>query len=102
MQEELNIEVKPLRLLFVRDYIAKNHYMTLDLPCFHLAELMFECQVSDFSPLEPGSEPDNPAQRIKWLNIDTLADSDFYLKTIIPYLKKLKDIKETIILGDIN
>ncbi len=50
MQEELNIEVKPLRLLFVRDYIAKNHYMTLDLPCFHLAELMFECQVSDFPP----------------------------------------------------
>lgn len=101
-KEELNIEVKPLRLLFVRDYIAKNHHTTLDLPCFHLAELMFECQVSDFSTLGLGSEPDSPVQQIKWLNIDELADSDFYPKAIIPYLKKLKDIKETVILGDVN
>lgn len=101
-KEELNIEVNPKRLLFVRDYIAKNHNTTLDLPCFHLAELIFECEVQDFSTLSLGSEPDSDAQQIKWIALDDLADSDFYPKAIIPYLKNLSTIKETIILGDVN
>ena len=101
-KEELNIEVKPKRLLFVRDYIAKNHDSTLDLDCFHQAELMFECEVKDFSTLAPGSEPDGNEQQIKWIALDDLADSDFYPKAIVPYLKNLRDIKETIILGDVN
>ena len=56
-KEELNLEVKPLRLVLARDYIAKNHNQPFDLDCFHLAELMFECEVVDFSPLGNGNEP---------------------------------------------
>lgn len=101
-KEELNLEVKPTRLVFVRDYIAKNHKTTLDLDCFHQAELMFECQVDDFSKLSLGTEPDGDGEEIKWISLDDLATSDFYPKAIIPYLKDLKNIKETIILGDAN
>lgn len=50
-KEELSLDVKPQRLVLVRDYIAKNHHSPLDEPCFHQAELMFECEVEDFSPL---------------------------------------------------
>lgn len=101
-KEELNVEVKPLRLVLVRDYIAKNHEQSFDLDCFHLEELMFECEVDDFSTLSNGYEPDSNEQKIKWIKLDDLAASDFYPKAIIPYLKKLKDIKETIVLGDVN
>ena len=101
-REELNLKVKPLRLVLARDYIAKNHNQQFDLDCFHLAELMFECAVEDFSSLGNGYEPDSNAQKIKWIELDKLTDSDFYPKSIIPYLKKLKDIKETIVLGDVN
>ena len=101
-KEELNIVVKPLRLVFVRDYIAKNHNTTIDLPYFHQAELMFECSVEDFSTLSLGIEPDGDGEEIKWLEIDSLENSDFFPKAIIPYLKNIKDIKETIILGDVN
>lgn len=100
--EELNLEVKSLLLVLARDYIAKNHNQTYDLDCFHLAELMFECKVADFSKLGNGSESDSNEQKIKWVESDKLADSDFYPKAIIPYLKNLKDIKETIVLGDVN
>lgn len=101
-KEELNLAVKPLRLVLARDYIAKNHEQPFDLDCFHLAELMFECAVDDFSPLGNGSEPDSDAQKIKWIELDKLADSDFYPKAIIPYLKNLKNIRETVVLGDVN
>jgi ADP-ribose pyrophosphatase YjhB (NUDIX family) len=101
-KEELNLDVTPLRLVLARDYIAKNHNQSYDLDCFHLAELMFECEVTDFTPLGNGSEPDSDAQKIKWIELDQLAASDFYPKAIIPYLQNIKDIKETVVLGDVN
>lgn len=101
-KEELNLEVKPLRLVLARDYIAKNHEQLFDLDCFHLAELMFECAVADFAALANGTEPDSSEQKIKWLALDELENSDFYPKAIIPYLKDFKNIKETVVLGDVN
>ena len=101
-KEELNLDVKPLRLVLARDYIAKNHNQPYDLDCFHLSELMFECEVRDFSTLGNGCEPDSNEQKIKWLDLNSLDGSDFYPKAIIPYLKNIKDIKETIVLGDVN
>ena len=91
-----------MRLVLVRDYIAKNHIQPYDLDCFHLTELMFECEVADFSTLGNGCEPDSDEQKIKWIELDKLADSDFYPKAIIPYLMNLKNIKETVVLGDVN
>lgn len=101
-KEELSLEVNPVRLVLTRDYIAKNHQQTRDLDCFHQAELMFECEVKDFSTLAIGSEPDGEGQQIKWIALDDLFASDFYPKAIIPYLKNLAEIKETIVLGDVN
>lgn len=101
-KEELNLEVIPTRLLLVRDYIAKNHRTPIDDPNFHQAELMFLCTVKDFSTLGNGSHPDGDGQKILWLNIDELENSDFQPKAIIPYLKNPEQICETIILGDVN
>ncbi len=101
-KEELNLEVKPVRLVLARDYIAKNHDQPYDLDCFHLSELMFECEVEDFSTLGNGGQPDSNGQKINWVELDKLADSDFYPKAIIPYLQNLKEIKETVVLGDVN
>lgn len=101
-REELNLTVEPIRLLFVRDYIAKNHRTKTDLPSFHQAELMFECQVEDFSTLAIGSEPDGAEQQIKWIKLEDLPASDFVPQAIVPYLRNLDKIRETIILGDVN
>ena len=101
-KEELNIDVKPLRLVLIRDYIAKNHVQTSDEDYFHQVELMFECAVDDFSSLGNGCNPDGNGQKIMWIELDKLSDSDFYPKAIAPYLLNLKDIKETIVLGDVN
>lgn len=101
-EEELNIDVKPKRLVLARDYIAKNHIQQIDTDCFHQAELMFECEVDDFSGLGNGCEPDSDCQKILWVELDKLDDFNFYPRAIIPYLSKLDEINETIVLGDVN
>lgn len=101
-KEELCLDIQPLQLVMVRDYIAKNHNTIIDEPRFHQAELMFYCQVDDFSPLACGDEPDGENQQILWIDIDKLAQSDFVPKAIIPYLKDIEKIKQTIVLGDVN
>lgn len=101
-REELCLDVIPRRLVLVRDYIAKNHNTKIDDDNFHQAELMFECDVADFSTMGCGTEPDSDSQQILWVDLDDLADSDFMPQAIIPYLKNLADIKETIVLGDVN
>ena len=101
-KEELNLDINPTRLLFTRDYIAKNHQQTIDDDIFHQAELMFECNVKDFSTLSIGSQPDGENQQIKWIDLDKLPTSNFYPKAIVPYLTQLDTITETIVLGDVN
>ena len=101
-REELNLTVRPERLLFVRDYIAKNHDSPFDDPCFHQAELMFLCTVEDFSPLCNGSIPDAEKQQIRWIEIDRLANSDFFPQAIVPWLKNIDKVTQTIVLGDVN
>lgn len=101
-REELCLDVKPLQLVLTRDYIAKNHDLKFDEPCFHQAELMFDCEVADFSTLACGDEPDSDSQQILWLDIDSLYETNFVPKAIIPYLKNIKNISKTVVLGDVN
>lgn len=101
-REELCLDVVPRRLVLVRDYIAKNHNTQIDDDNFHQAELMFECDVADFANMGCGTEPDSDNQQILWVGLDDLEKSDFMPKAIIPYLKNIQNIRETIVLGDVN
>ncbi len=101
-KEELNIDVEPQKLVLIRDYIAKNHPSKIGPYWFHQVEPMFICNVKDYSTLGKGNSPDGINQEIVWLDLNTIETSDFYPKAIIPYLKNIQDIKETIYLGDVN
>lgn len=100
--EELNIEVEPLRLLFVRDYIAKNHEFVADLGKFHQVELMFLCTIKDLSKLGNGTVLDEGYKGFEWLDLDDIESKAFYPQTIGPYFKKIDEIKDTLYLGDVN
>ena len=104
LKEELGIEAEIGRLLFVRDYLAKNHDMEVDDPNFQQTELMFLCHVKDFSTLGQGTEPDKN-QIICWKTSEELAQIKFFPKKLVSYLtnlSKLQEQKETIYLGDVN
>ena len=104
LQEELGIDAEIGTLLFIRDYLEKNHSMEFDDSNFQQTELMFLCNVKDFSNLGKGTEPDKN-QVICWKSAEELEQIKFYPKKLVPYLKsiqKLKGQKETIYLGDVN
>jgi len=104
LHEELGIDAEIGTLLFIRDYLAKNHNMEFDDSNFQQTELMFLCNVKDFSNLGRGTEPDKN-QVICWKSIEELEQIKFYPQKLVPYLKdikKLKGQKETIYLGDVN
>lgn len=101
-REELCLDIIPRRLVLVRDYIAKNHDTDIDDDNFHQAELMFECDVMDFSGMGCGIEPDSDDQQIMWIALDELESVNFMPRAIIPHLKNIANIKETIVMGDVN
>lgn len=104
LKEELGLDASIGTLLFIRDYLAKNHDMEFDDPNFQQTELIFLCDVKDFSTLGKGLEPDKN-QIICWKTPEELEQIKFLPKKLVPYLKdlqKLQEQRETIYLGDIN
>ena len=76
LQEELGIDAEIGTLLFIRDYLAKNHDMEFDDSNFQQTELMFLCNVKDFSNLGRGTEPDKN-QVICWKSAEELEQIKF-------------------------
>lgn len=100
--EEINVTVKPVRLLFVRDYIAENHDVKDDiLQGIHQLELMFLCEITEGIP-ENGNLKDNGQLSVDWIPLDKLDGFRIYPSALKLYLKEYETINHTIYLGDVN
>ena len=55
--EEIGVDVQVGGLLYVRDYIAKNHQFAHESPFFHGLELMFKCSFEDGLEPQTGGVP---------------------------------------------
>lgn len=76
--EEIAAEVEPGDLLFVRDYIARNHEFAAEEPEAHQLDLMFACAVpADYEP-RIGHVPDNAQTGVRWLPLAELATARIY------------------------
>ncbi len=100
--EEISVEVRMKRLLFIRDYIGANHeFPEHAARKVHQLEIMFEAEIISGTP-QNGSEPDNGQLSVEWLTLDELEKYRLYPKALISHLKNYSDIKEGIYLGDVN
>ena len=76
--EEIAAEVEPGDLLFVRDYIARNHEFAAEEPETHQLDLMFACSVpADYEP-RVGHVPDAAQTDVRWLPLSELAAARIY------------------------
>lgn len=101
-REEISVEVKVKRLLFIRDYIGANHEFPEHAQRkVHHLEIMFEAEIISGTP-QNGNEPDNGQLSVEWLPLDELESYRLYPKALIKHLKKFSGIKEGIYLGDVN
>ena len=98
--EEIGVGVRVGALLYVRDYIAKNHEFAYENPLFHGLELMFECSLE--AGLEPqiGSVPDEWQTGVAWLPLEHLPELALYPRALRELLAR--GDRSRVYLGDVN
>ncbi len=100
--EEVGLKVKVKGLLYVREYIGKNHNFSKRHAAFHQIEHVFACEVEDPSRACPGSVTDNHQIGVNWLSLDAFAQIRFYPEAIKPYIRPEGLCFPSLYLGDCN
>ena len=100
--EETGVDVRMGRLLFIRDYIAKNHEFAEDDGDAHQLELMFECEVSGSADAGLGSVPDEMQTGVAWVPLDDLRELRLYPQAVARILAGGVPDGDAAYLGDVN
>ncbi|MDM5247855.1 NUDIX domain-containing protein [Lysinibacillus sp. G4S2] len=102
--EEIGCSVDIGELLFIREYIGKNHeHASFDFNA-HQVEFYFVCQLArgketNFQP----TNPDSHQIGLEWVSIEDLSSYQLYPKELIKYIQQYNNSQVTpIYLGDIN
>jgi 8-oxo-dGTP diphosphatase len=96
--EEIDTKVIVGDLLFVRDYISRNHEYAAFDPNFHQVDFFFECTLEPDQIPKNGSSPDRTQLGVHWLPLSQLEAAHFYptkLKTVLL-------TRDRVYLGDVN
>jgi len=101
--EELGIKPKIIGdILFIREYIGKNHDFPMNHKDVHQIEYMFVCEI-DKEKITKGNDEDIGQIGREWIPLNKLLISNFYPKKLINELILYsKNINTKVYLGDIN
>ena len=100
--EEVGLQVRVVRLLYVREYIGKNHTFSKRHAAFHQIEHVFLCEVDDPKRACPGTVTDNHQIGVSWLSLEAFHNIRFYPEAIKPYLTPAGPAFPSLYLGDCN
>lgn len=101
-KEELGAEVEVGELIFVREYIGKNHELAAYHSHAHQTEFMFLCNVVQ-DTFDNGSRPDKGQIGTEWLPIHELLEYKLYPQTLRTHLiSYFGNEKTKTYVGDIN
>ncbi|HSH09361.1 MAG TPA: NUDIX domain-containing protein [Oceanipulchritudo sp.] len=100
--EEVGLKVHVVRLLYVREYIGKNHNFSKRHAAFHQLEHVFLCEVDEPERACPGSETDNYQIGVNWLKLEAFDNIRFYPEAIKPYIRPDGVDFPSLYLGDCN
>lgn len=102
--EEVNAHVEVGNLIFIREYIGRNHrhpHFDLDL---HQTEFMFLCKLEQGTHnVRNGTEPDSGQIGVDWLPLSELLQIRMYPKALRKYLiNHFAGVKQPVYIGDVN
>ncbi|MCG3086661.1 NUDIX domain-containing protein [Sporosarcina cyprini] len=101
-QEEIGAEVEIGELLFVREYIGKNHELAAYHSHAHQIEFMFRCKVIQETFTE-GTHLDKGQIGTAWLPIQELMEYNLFPRALRTHIISYSENgKSPIYLGDIN
>ena len=72
--EEIGSAVEVGDLVYVREYIGRNHAFSAAHKAFHQVENVFECRLVDAAAIGTGTAHDKKQVGVEWLPVDRLAD----------------------------
>lgn len=101
-KEEINAEIIVKDLLFVRDYIGKNHEFAKWDSDVHQIEYMFECELINKEKLSNGDIPDKMQIGVDWINIKELHKHRVYPDVLKKLITTQGINNKNIYLGDVN
>ena len=100
--EELGVAVDIEDLLFVREYIGKNHELSEKHFDAHQTEFMFACSVTDHD-FTNGFNPDKGQVGTVWIPVHQLMDYNLFPRELRTHLISYSnDEKSLVYVGDIN
>ncbi|MFP4069797.1 MAG: NUDIX domain-containing protein [Verrucomicrobiota bacterium] len=100
--EEIGTEVEVGNLLYVREYIGKNHEFRRAHHAFHQLESVFRCTLPDPGGIGPGSEHDKKQIGVEWIPLEELPERRFLPEVIKAFFKDGRFDPASTYLGDVN
>ncbi|MEM1224000.1 MAG: NUDIX domain-containing protein [Verrucomicrobiota bacterium] len=100
--EEIGTEIEIGELVYIREYIGKNHFFRKSHHAFHQVESVFRCSLPKPEEIGPGTETDKKQIGIKWLPLAELGSYRLLPETIVPFFNEEDFRPPQIYLGDVN
>lgn len=100
--EELGLKVEPQGLVYLREYVGKNHGMHRIHGRFHQVEAVFRCACTDFSPIGAGQTQDRRQVGYEWIPLANLADYPLSPQGLGSIIAKFLSDGASSYLGDVH
>jgi len=76
--EEIGVALEPGPVLYVREYIGKNHGFAREHQHFHQVEVVFRCELPPGAQVGAGYEHDRKQVGVTWLELAKLGECRFF------------------------
>lgn len=100
--EEIGTEVEVGELLYVREYIGKNHEFRNSHRAFHQVENVFRCSLPHPERIGPGTEHDKKQIGVEWIPLAEIQQRRFLPEVIKQYFTTDGFEPGCNYLGDVN
>ena len=101
-KEETGCEVTVGKLIYIREYIGRNHTFSKAHRRFHQLEAEFEAQITCNENFGVGCENDKKQVGLSWMPVSELPHIEFFPKHAREILKGGHAPSASLYLGDVN
>ena len=101
-REEISCDVKVGDILYIREYIGRNHEFSEYDREIHQIEYMFFCELPETCRPKIGNVPDNNQVDIAWLELSKLSEYRLYPQDMRDIFSRFGNYRQRIYFGDIN
>ncbi|MGJ8641083.1 MAG: NUDIX domain-containing protein [Opitutaceae bacterium] len=100
--EEIGTEVEVGELLYVREYVGRNHEFRNAHRSFHQLESVFRCNLLDPNGISAGSELDKKQVGVEWIPLSAIQETRLLPAIIKQYFTEDSFEPKSNYLGDVN